>query len=136
MCGTIKHMRNKETYNTYQRKYQLDRYHRRRQGAILALGGKCRVCGSTENLELDHIDWRDKSFPISGLWSVSETRYLAELAKCQVLCHKHHLAKTRAESPVRRPLTHGKAWAAYKHKCDCEECKLFRQENAAKRRKS
>lgn len=123
----------KTKYNKYQAQYQLARYHRRRKLAIETLGGKCYVCGDTERLELDHIDYRTKSFSISRLWSVSEVRFSEELAKCQILCHDHHVDKTKVESKERRPITHGKMWAAYKHKCGCPLCCQFRAEYKRKR---
>lgn len=56
----------------------------------------CVVCGSTETLELDHID---RSTKVShSIWSWSEIRRNEELAKCQVLCHDHHLEKTVLEN--------------------------------------
>lgn len=48
--GTMR--KSKEEYNAYMRKYMLERYYRRKAEAIIALGGKCVKCGSTDNLEL------------------------------------------------------------------------------------
>lgn len=57
-----------------------------------AENGPCRQCGSTEDLELDHIDPTTK---IShAVWSWSEQRRAEELKKCQVLCHNYHETKT------------------------------------------
>lgn len=80
--------------NEYQRKYQKDRYHDRKDEAIKALGGKCVICGSTENLELDHKDPDDKSFTITKLWSVPEDEFKREVKKCRLLCRKDHLKHT------------------------------------------
>jgi 5-methylcytosine-specific restriction endonuclease McrA len=74
--------------------YNLKRYHRRMQDAFAILGGSCVVCGSKENLQLDHFDPMGKSFTIGKLWSVSQERFLEELSKCQLLCGECHLAKT------------------------------------------
>lgn len=53
----------------------------------------CEHCGATENLELDHIDQTTK---IShSIWSWSEPRRLAEIAKCQILCNDCHKIKTK-----------------------------------------
>lgn len=57
----------------------------------------CVKCGSAENLELDHIVQEDKVHHC--IWSWSEPRRLAELAKCQVLCHDCHARKTTADNP-------------------------------------
>jgi hypothetical protein len=64
------------------------------------MADKCCVrCGSTEDLELDHIDPSTKhseSKNTSGLiWSWCTERREAELAKCQILCKSCHLTKTR-----------------------------------------
>lgn len=52
----------------------------------------CLWCGSTEKLELDHIDPSTKI--ANAIWSWSEPRRLAEISKCQILCHNCHLKKT------------------------------------------
>lgn len=87
----------KDQYNQYMSAYMLTRYHRRKAAAREQLGGACAVCGATDELEVDHIDWRTKSFPVSKMWSVSEARFQAELAKCQLLCRVHHKDKTRKD---------------------------------------
>lgn len=86
-------LNDKAAYNSYMRQYMLKRYHNRRASAIHKLGGKCVVCGTTENLELDHINPLDKSFAIGRLWSVKQSRYDEELSKCQLLCADHHKEK-------------------------------------------
>lgn len=75
----------------YQRTYQ--REWRAQRRADWFADKACAVCGSTDRLELDHIDPSQKVS--SALWSWAEERRLAELAKCQVLCHDHHVEKTR-----------------------------------------
>lgn len=117
-------LRDPGKYSKYQKIYQLKRYHARRQEAIENLGGKCVACGTTENLELDHIDPSTKSFPISKLWSISKAKFLEELAKCQLLCNSCHIIKSKQDN--KKPITHGKYWATYKHKCICEECMSYR----------
>lgn len=70
---------------------------RRRRDAWFAEHGPCVNCGSTDRLELDHIDPFAK---IShSVWSWRKDRRDAELAKCQVLCHECHAAKSAAELP-------------------------------------
>lgn len=52
----------------------------------------CVRCGSTKNLELDHID---RSTKVShNIWSWSKKRREAEIEKCQVLCRDCHKAKS------------------------------------------
>ena len=127
-------MRDKEKYNAYHKEYQLKRYHQRRAEAIQKLGGKCSVCGIVADLEIDHIDYKLKEIPINKLWGVSQQRFWNEIAKCQLLCYKHHKAKTSLESTERRPITHGIYWAAYKYNCQCDLCLQFKIDYAEKRR--
>lgn len=54
---------------------------------------------------------------------------VAEVNKCQLLCHPCHIEKTRinGENPGgatrKRPLTHGTTHAYYTYKCRCELCR-------------
>lgn len=69
--------------------------------------GPCAVCGSTLNLEIDHIDpaLKDprlrkttrKANDQAYLWAWPIEAQNAELAKCQVLCMDCHAKKTSAE---------------------------------------
>jgi hypothetical protein len=113
----------REQYNEYMRTYLLARYHKRRSEAVISLGGRCAVCGVTEELEIDHTDPALKSFDISKLWSVSRERFEAELEKCQVLCKQHHVEKTRREQSV----DHG-GGASGKRNCPCRPCKQKKAE--------
>jgi hypothetical protein len=115
--------RDRENYNKYQRIYQLDRFRRRKQEAIAFLGGKCVVCETTENLEIDHIDRTLKNFSVSEMWAVKEERFYAELRKCQLLCKSHHLEKTIKESSV----PHGGGVSGKKN-CPCILCKQKKAE--------
>lgn len=88
-------LRNKNDYNTYMLGYMSRRYERRRSNALIQLGGECVECGSTDRLEFDHVDPSEKSFNVAKAFaSMSEKRLQEELAKCQLLCHTHHLQKT------------------------------------------
>jgi hypothetical protein len=86
---------------------------RRREEWVLE-HGPCVRCGSWEDLEIDHKDHEQKLFNVSGLWSLAANnpRRIAELAKCQVLCHVCHVAKTNdsgvrvAPTGIRHGLTH------------------------------
>ena len=82
----------------------------------------CVKCQSTDSMELDHIDPAQKVS--HSIWSWSEPKRLAEIAKCQVLCSKCHKAKT-AEF-VSRPITHGNS--GYDRKCRCVICKAAHSE--------
>lgn len=70
---------------------------RRRREAWFATAGPCVRCGSTDDLELDHIDPTKKAS--HNVWSWRKERREAELAKCQVLCGVCHLAKSASELP-------------------------------------
>lgn len=87
----------REEYNAYMKVYVLERYHRRRQEAIADFGGQCVICGSTDTLEFDHIIPSIKLFTIGRMWSLNDKTYRHELTKCQLLCHKCHLSKSKAE---------------------------------------
>ena len=80
----------KKIWNKYQREWVAKRR------ADFFKDKKCVQCGSTERLELDHIDRETKES--HSIWSWSEVRRLAEIAKCQVLCHECHRLKTRKEN--------------------------------------
>jgi 5-methylcytosine-specific restriction endonuclease McrA len=72
----------------------------RRARIIKYLGGCCAKCGATEELDVDHIDARTKSFKLSGgSLSCYWEDLLPELAKCQLLCRPCHVEKTALEYP-------------------------------------
>lgn len=97
--------------NEYQRNWS----NVRRAEALIKLGGKCVKCGTTENLEFDHIDPKTKSFEIGAWGSHSKADLEIELAKCQLLCKSCHIEKTA--------VTHG-SYGYYKHhKCRCTPCR-------------
>jgi hypothetical protein len=81
-----------------QRQFNRDWMARRRAGWVAA-HGPCVLCGSSEALEADHIDASLKRYPLAAVWSLAPSNpvRVAELAKCQVLCHACHLAKTKAD---------------------------------------
>lgn len=52
----------------------------------------CVKCGSSECLQLDHIDPKTKVS--NSIWSWSKERREAEIKKCQVLCENCHKTKS------------------------------------------
>ena len=92
-------------------------------------GGKCVKCGSIENLHIDHINHLTKSFTISENWSHSWEVLEPELKKCQLLCKKHHLEKSKEEGSLAKSWKsqpnqiHGTVWSYTKYKCRCTDCK-------------
>lgn len=104
----------REEQREYQRKWIA-----RRRSAWLSANGPCVKCGSTEHLEVDHIDPETKVN--HNVWSWKEERRLGELAKCQILCYDCHKNKTREQFTY--PLIHGTALAYGKKGCRCRVCK-------------
>jgi 5-methylcytosine-specific restriction endonuclease McrA len=87
-------------YNSEMNRYMKERYHRRREYWKAALGGECAECGSTDDLEFDHIVAEEKSYPIAKILSGgSEKKVAEEMAKCQLLCRPHHIEKSRIDIP-------------------------------------
>jgi len=84
-----KHRHKKREYLNNRRKEQ-------RQKMIEHLGGKCLGCGSTKDLQFDHIDRKEKVENVSKLLGHSDERVLLEVNKCQLLCSECHNIKTRA----------------------------------------
>lgn len=85
-------------------------------------GKSCVECGSTEQLELDHIDPAQKV--THRIWSWSAKRRNEELAKCQILCSDCHSDKTINESQTARC---GDA-SMYRRGCRCESCTLAQRD--------
>lgn len=77
-----------------QREYQRQ-WIAKRRAEWLEQHGPCVVCGSWDNLEVDHIDPATKL--THNVWSLGKAKREAELAKCQVLCREHHVEKSTAQ---------------------------------------
>lgn len=92
--------RNKEKYNSYMKTYMLNRYYSRRKIILDKYNNKCCNCGCTINLQIDHIEYHNKSFNISKLWSINNKKFFIELEKCQILCEPCHLDKTKNEGSL------------------------------------
>lgn len=100
------------------REYKREWIANRRQ-KYMAEYGPCYFCETTENLEIHHIDPSEKEN--HAIWSWSQDRIEAELAKCLILCHKCH-AKMHTIMK-RRPFEHGTYYAYHVYKCRCVECR-------------
>jgi hypothetical protein len=117
----------KENYNEYMRKYQMDRYNTRRAEFIAYLGGFCVRCGTSEGLEFDHIDRSKKSFNISKvLVRMNYDKLREEVDKCQLLCTDCHIEKSREAKDLGN-VDHG-GGATGKRNCKCEPCKAKKAE--------
>ncbi len=118
--------------NAYMNEYMQRRYRTRRAEALTILGGEhpcCVRCGSVDRLEIDHIDPATKLLDLGKLWSVAKARYLDELAKCQLLCHDCHAAKSAEEESV----DHGGGMTGKKN-CRCALCGPLKRKDQARRR--
>lgn len=116
--------KSREDYNEYMRKYNLNRFYQRKEKAIAQLGGKCVDCGSTENLEFDHVDPTTKSFTIGrAIGNIAESKLQEELAKCELRCVECHVEKSIKNGDIPPRATHG-TYAMYRHhKCRCDKCR-------------
>jgi 5-methylcytosine-specific restriction endonuclease McrA len=105
---------NRLKQKNYQRKWIADRkwlYFRDK---------KCANCGITNNLQLDHINRKDKVS--HSIWSWSEERRNLELSKCQILCVNCHLDKTANEI---RQTNHGTSSMYEGLHCRCGICRAW-----------
>lgn len=102
--------------------YMKKRYHKIREEAIAYLGGECVICGSKDDLQLDHIFRSEKEFQISQIWSFSRETFYAELDKCQLLCGTCHRAKTAWEVGAKAGRSHHGTLTSYRY-CKCDECR-------------
>ena len=82
-------------------------------------GKSCVICGTTQSLEVDHIDPEQKVS--HRIWTWAIPRRDAELAKCQILCTEHHKEKTRADRPIPEHGTISRYGSI--HKCRCDLCR-------------
>jgi 5-methylcytosine-specific restriction endonuclease McrA len=99
--------------------------------AMQFLGGKCVKCPTTESLEFDHIDPKEKSFNITT--NLLKKDLEKELVKCQLLCYSCHKEKSNME---KRTAIHGShaMYNGYK-KCRCNLCVTFHREYDRKYKK-
>jgi hypothetical protein len=95
----------KSHYAEVQSNYEHNKYAERKSSAIEKLGGKCVRCGSTDNLEFDHIDETTKFANMSDIFRMRQELIDAKLDKCQLLCHNCHMQKTYEERHARRPFS-------------------------------
>tara|TARA_A100001234_G_C12489914_1_gene327275 strand:+ start:101 stop:526 length:426 start_codon:yes stop_codon:yes gene_type:complete len=99
--------RNKERFAERNKQYHIETRAQRvanrnahKQFLIDYLGGKCVSCGTTENLEFDHIDPNTKRYNVSKVIpdTSPETPLCQsvweEVNKCQLLCKSCHRKKT------------------------------------------
>lgn len=107
-----------------QKEYQRRWMNERRTAWIQEQGGKCVQCGSTDRIEIDHVDPSQKAMNPTSLWSLKAQSRQKELDKCQLLCHDCHALKTY----VRRVAEHGTRLSYMRDRCRCEPCKTWNRE--------
>jgi hypothetical protein len=76
----------------------------KKQRCLEYLGGVCVGCGTTHNLQFDHIDRSLKEQNIGRMYDYKFERIIPELDKCRLLCSNCHAAKTRAEGDNNKTL--------------------------------
>lgn len=116
--------KDKVAYNSYMREYMRERCRKRRRFAEKLLGGKCVVCGTKSNLDIDHIDPTTKLLGSDRIWTASEVKFLAEIKKCQLLCRSCHEEKTQRDNNLHKNKgVHGRPMNYVRYKCRCTLCK-------------
>lgn len=108
-----------ESFKEKKRKRDLEYYHKTKKirvakqiekrkelltEAKLSLGGKCVWCGSTENLEFDHIDDSKKEHNVGNAVRNTREVFWNEVGKCQLLCVSCHNKRTTAQKRAKQNL--------------------------------
>ena len=108
-----------ESFKEKKRKRDLEYYHKTKKIRIakqiekrkellteakLSLGGKCVWCGSTENLEFDHIDDSKKEHNVGNAVRNTREVFWNEVGKCQLLCVSCHNKRTTAQKRAKQNL--------------------------------
>ena len=81
------------------------------------LGGKCCGCGTTEDLQFDHLDRTTKSFNIGSNLAAKIEKLEEEAKKCQLLCRSCHELKTLINHDCEH-ITYGKRVVEVKEEGD------------------
>lgn len=83
---------------------QIERRNKLLNEAKEHLGSKCVWCGTTENLEFDHIDDAKKTSNVANAVRNTKEIFWNEVEKCQLLCVKCHNNKTTAQKRAKQNL--------------------------------
>lgn len=132
--------------NEYMREYMAKRRAKRRAELERMSGNKCarETCTTTENLEFNHLDRTTKLFQLdkAGL-DQSWDKIVAEWAKCELVCRKHHNEYTKQQwdngemptvhnSRKHEPQIHGTLRCYNETGCRCIPCKYAKKLGRAK----
>lgn len=115
----------------------IDYYRKRRKIALIALGGCCQKCWSRKELEIDHIDANTKTINLGADW-YNVGWWYEVLTKCQLLCNKCHVEKSREDlraKALARGFKHGSIYGFMKRKCPCGVCRTAQDAWNAERRR-
>lgn len=80
---------------------------RNRRQSWIDENGPCIDCGSTENLEVDHVNAKTKQYNPAQIWSRRKDVRDAELIKCVVRCNSCHVLKTKNNKEHSHGVNHG-----------------------------
>ena len=119
-------------YGDQKREYDRLRASNARAEWVASQGGVCAKCGSSERIEIDHIDPALKEYKIATIWSRRKEIRDYELAKCQLLCYDCHKEKTVGHSL--KDMKHGTFSMYQSRKCRCEECRAANAKRCAHQR--
>ena len=82
------------------REERREHHNERKELCLEYLGGKCVKCGTTHNLQFDHIKREGKKYTITEKITNNFTILKEELDKCQLLCYDCHKIKTKSERTI------------------------------------
>ena len=117
-------------YKYIEQKRELQRLKKAKRRSEWFEGKRCFKCGSSDNLELDHID---PVIKVSHrIWSWSEEKRENELSKCQCLCKECHNEKTQLFRAL--SVRHGTTTAYNHYGCRCMSCREVSNVRMRKRR--
>jgi len=118
-----------EKQREYQRKWQASR-----RKEWVDAHGPCALCGSWDDLQVDHIYPDEKETKPSQVWGCTKKKRDAELSKCQVLCKECHRIKTSLER-TGKPPQQGHGTTKYSYGCRCQVCVKAKADYDSRRRK-